>query len=506
MSHAEVSVSGEPAAGPPLSNRQPPLNEEARRIAESFRAPPISRLLLVALVRLGESLGVLVAGLLAYAYAPGFTSGFDPIYLVPLLAAAVLTALFAQAAEAYDTATFRTRSQQVGRIVAAWTLVFACFAVLGIFFDLGGRFQHSWFGAWYAFGAVGFAGERLVLGSVVRRWTREGRLDRRTVIVGGGDAAADLIRTLEASPDNDIRICGIFDDRSDDRSPAIVAGYPKLGTIRELVEFARVARIELLIVTIPLTAERRVVELLKTLWVLPVDIRLAAHTDKLRYRERAQGFLGSVPLVDLAERPLSDWDVLVKRIFDIVVTLVALIVLAPVFVATAIIVRLDSPGPVLFRQRRYGFNNEVIEVFKFRSMYHHHADPEAKRVVTKGDPRVTRVGRFIRKTSIDELPQLFNVLRGELSLVGPRPHAVHAHTANRLWDEVVDGYFARHKVKPGVTGWAQINGWRGEVDTDEKIEKRVEFDLYYIDNWSVAFDLYILVRTPFALLNSENAY
>jgi lipopolysaccharide/colanic/teichoic acid biosynthesis glycosyltransferase len=177
-----------------------------------------------------------------------------------------------------------------------------------------------------------------------------------------------------------------------------------------------------------------------------------------------------------------------------------------VIAAAAIAIRLDSPGPIFFRQRRLGFNNEVIEVLKFRSLYHEHADPMARRVVTKGDSRVTRVGRFIRKTSIDELPQLINVLRGELSLVGPRPHAVEAPTANRLWEEVVDGYFARHRVRPGLTGWAQINGWRGELDTPEKLQNRVEHDLYYIENWSLLFDLYILLRTPFALMKTENAY
>jgi exopolysaccharide biosynthesis polyprenyl glycosylphosphotransferase len=195
-----------------------------------------------------------------------------------------------------------------------------------------------------------------------------------------------------------------------------------------------------------------------------------------------------------------------KTLFDRVAGLVILILLAPLMLATAIAVKLDSPGPVLFRQRRLGFNNEVIEICKFRSLYHEHADPTARRIVTRGDSRVTRVGRFIRKTSLDELPQLFNVLRGQLSLVGPRPHAIEAPTANRLWEEVVDSYFARHRVRPGLTGWAQINGWRGELDTPEKLQNRVEHDLYYIENWSLLFDLYILARTPFALLRSENAY
>ena len=184
-----------------------------------------------------------------------------------------------------------------------------------------------------------------------------------------------------------------------------------------------------------------------------------------------------------------------------------LLVLSPVLIAAAIWIKLDSRGPVLFKQKRYGFNNDLIEVYKFRSMRVEATDATAAKLVTKGDPRVTRVGRFIRKTSLDELPQLFNVVAaGNLSLVGPRPHAVNAKAESRRYDEAVDGYFARHRVKPGVTGWAQISGWRGETDTQDKLERRVEHDLYYIENWSVTFDLYICLMTPFALLKGENAY
>src|SRR5690606_35889666 len=192
--------------------------------------------------------------------------------------------------------------------------------------------------------------------------------------------------------------------------------------------------------------------------------------------------------------------------FDIFFSVVALVLLWPVLIGAAIAVKLSSPGPILFKQKRHGFNNEVIEVYKFRSMYTHLSDPSARAAVTKGDPRVTRVGRFLRKSSIDELPQLFNVLKGELSLVGPRPHAVEAQTHDRKYVDVVDSYFARHRVKPGVTGWAQINGWRGEIDHDDKIRYRTEFDLYYIENWSLWLDLTILFLTPFRLLNTENAY
>ena len=325
-------------------------------------------------------------------------------------------------------------------------------------------------------------------------------------MIGGGEPAKELIRSLEHQPENDIRICGIFDDRDERRSPSIIAGYPKLGTVAELVEFARLARIDMLIISLPLSAEARILALLKKLWVLPVDIRLAAHAKGLRFRPRSYSQVGNLPMLDIFDKPIADWDNVAKRIFDLFFSVVALVLLWPLMLGAAAAVKLSSPGPIIFKQKRHGFNNEVIEVYKFRSMYTHLSDPTARAAVTKGDPRVTPVGRFIRKTSIDELPQIFNVLKGQLSLVGPRPHAVEAQTHDRRYVDVVDGYFARHRVKPGVTGWAQINGWRGEIDHDDKIRFRTEFDLYYIENWSLWLDLKILFLTPFRLLNTENAY
>jgi exopolysaccharide biosynthesis polyprenyl glycosylphosphotransferase len=211
-------------------------------------------------------------------------------------------------------------------------------------------------------------------------------------------------------------------------------------------------------------------------------------------------------MIDLYDKPIADWGTVAKWLFDKTLGILALAMFAPVMVAIAVAIKLDSRGPVLFRQKRYGFNNELIEICKFRSMYTDRCDANADRLVTKADDRVTRVGRFLRKTSLDELPQLLNVIKGELSLVGPRPHALSAKAADRLYGEVVAGYFARHKVKPGITGWAQINGWRGETDTPEKIQRRVDHDIYYIENWSVLLDLYILLCTPLSLLRAENAY
>jgi Undecaprenyl-phosphate glucose phosphotransferase len=261
------------------------------------------------------------------------------------------------------------------------------------------------------------------------------------------------------------------------------------------------------IFSLPISAENRILQMLKKLWVLPVDIRLAAHTNKLQFRPRSYSYIGSVPVLDVADRPIADWDVVMKWLFDKAIGGIALLCALPVMAIVALAIKLDSKGPVLFKQKRYGFNNDLIEVYKFRSMYTDMADTAAAKLVTKDDPRVTRVGRFIRKTSLDELPQLLNVVtKGNLSLVGPRPHAVSAKAESRLYDEAVDGYFARHRVKPGITGWAQINGWRGETDTQEKIQKRVEHDLYYIENWSVRLDFKIMWLTLVRGFFHKHAY
>ncbi len=481
------------------------ISAETLDIARSLGGKGVSAPVLTGMVRAADILLIAVCAIVAN-FVGSQTSG-AALQQTAAVGGAILFALaFFQASDVYQTIILRQGLAQLGRVAAGWTLVFVMLAVVTATTGIGAGLSDTWIGAWFGTGLAGLLLSRIIVSHFVRKWMKSGRLERRAVIVGGGTAARELIHDLEAQQDNDIRICGIFDDRSSERSPDVVAGYPKLGNISALVEFARLARIDMLIVCIPLRAERRVLELLKKLWVLPVDIRLSAHTDKVRFRSRGSSFIGSVPFVDVVEKPIADWDMVAKRVFDLAFATLAILALFPVMIATAIAIKLDSKGPVLFRQKRYGFNNEIISVLKFRSMYTEMSDPDAKVVVTKGDPRVTPVGRFIRKTSIDELPQLFNVLAGGLSLVGPRPHAVNAHTDNTAWDDVVDGYFARHKVKPGVTGWAQINGWRGEVDTPDKIQNRVECDVYYIENWSLMLDLKILFLTPIRLMNTENAY
>ncbi|WP_119388905.1 undecaprenyl-phosphate glucose phosphotransferase [Taklimakanibacter lacteus] len=364
----------------------------------------------------------------------------------------------------------------------------------------------AWLTAWIGLSAVHLITTRGAVALWAKPLEREGRFRKRIAIVGGGKAAEDAIHALESSPGLDIDIVGLFDDRFDDRSPQSIRVHRKLGKIGELAQFARQNRIDLIIVAIPLSAEARLLQILKRLWELPIDIRISGQASRLKLSPRAYTHLGNLPLLSVFDRPLTGWSSFLKSALDRSLAALLIVLLAPVLAVTALAVRLDSKGPILFKQRRYGFNNELIEIYKFRSMYVDLSDADAARLVSKGDPRVTSVGRIIRKTSLDELPQLFNVLSGQLSLVGPRPHATQAKAQEALYEQVVDGYFARHRVKPGITGWAQINGWRGETDTREKIEQRVLHDLDYIDHWSLGFDLYILLKTPLALLKTQNAY
>jgi Undecaprenyl-phosphate glucose phosphotransferase len=482
------------------------LSEIARAVASQYRTDTMSPIMVSGLLRLCEFLILALTGLsIFFAYTNGAT-GLTYGYPLVILAGSGLGVLLLEVANLYQLGVMRRPFVYLPRIVLVMTATFALLAMAGFFLKISDEFSRVWFAGWLVSALLLVLSGRVMLSILIRRWARNGTMERRALIVGGGKPAEALIRTIEQDPDNDIRICGIFDDRDDKRSPPIVAGYPKLGNVAELIEFARIARIDMLIVSLPITAEARVLSLLKKLWVLPVDIRLSAHSNQLRFRPRSYSYIGSVPMLDIFDRPINDWDSVAKRAFDIIFSLIGIALFSPIMLATAIAIKLDSRGPILFKQKRHGFNNEEIEVLKFRSMYHNQSDPSAVKAVTKGDPRVTRVGRIIRKTSIDELPQFFNALFGSLSLVGPRPHAVAAKTHNKLYTEVVDGYFARHRVKPGVTGWAQINGWRGEMDTDEKIRMRTEYDLYYIENWSLWFDLKILLLTPVKLLNTENAY
>ena len=488
---------------PTKSHASVELNGIASQVASQYRRDTMSPVMVSGVLRFVEFGVLFLAGLVLFAIYFGFSVHIAWHYPIIILFGSLLTVVALDVTDSYQVSALLQPLRTAGRLLVVWAGVFAVLAVTGFFMKVSADFSRLWFGSWFVAGFVLLIGFRLLVSRLVRKWARNGRMERRAVIVGGGKAAEALIRSIEMQADNDIRICGIFDDRDDKRSPPVVAGYPKLGNIAELIEFARIARIDMLIVSLPITAESRVLSLLKKLWVLPVDIRLSAHSNQLRFRPRSYSYIGSVPMLDIFDKPINDWDSVAKRAFDIVFSLIGIVLFSPIMIVTAIAIKLDSKGPILFKQKRHGFNNEVVEVYKFRSMYTEMSDPTAVKAVTKGDPRVTRVGRFIRKTSLDELPQFFNVLQGRMSIVGPRPHAV-AH--NELYRRLIKAYMVRHKVRPGITGWAQINGCRGETDTLDKMKTRVEYDLEYLRNWSLVLDLQIIARTIKLVFFDRKAY
>ncbi len=478
--------------------------QAARVAAPGARSVYISPEIVQRLLKLADLAFLVGFGLWFFLVLPGHAGDHDlslPAFLTLTLSFASLLAM--RESGLYRISALANPARTVLIALGLVLLLGAAAFGLGhmLMRDIGWRMYLGWALA----GGIYLALSRLVVAMWVAPRARAGVFRQRIAIVGGGAAAEKAINTLEGSRNLDVEIIGLFDDRKDERSPEHIRKYRKLGNVADLHDYARHNRVDLVIVAIPLSAEKRLLHMLKQLWELPLDIRISGQASQLKLSPRAYDYLGDLPLLSVFELPLTQWGWFLKGLMDRVLAVFMLIAFAPVMAATAIAIRLESKGPVLFRQKRYGFNNELIEVYKFRSMYTSLCDANAARLVTKDDPRVTRVGRFIRKTSIDELPQLFNVLKGELSLVGPRPHATQAKAADALYQEVVSGYFARHKVKPGITGWAQINGWRGETDTYEKIENRVKYDLEYIDNWSLAFDLYIILKTPFSLLSSSNA-
>ncbi|KAF1054823.1 MAG: UDP-glucose:undecaprenyl-phosphate glucose-1-phosphate transferase [Stenotrophomonas maltophilia] len=360
-------------------------------------------------------------------------------------------------------------------------------------------------GLWYCGSLMLFGAERVgMLWAFRRRMARQQYL-QNTVILGATESGLRLAEYVQANGDIRSGLIGFIDDRIS-RLPRQLAGLPLLGDSSDLERLVREERVSQILVALPWSAENRISEIILRLRRLPVNVMIVPDMVALYQAHNRITEVSGLPMFNASLVPLRGWSPLFKRIEDIILSSLAILALSPVMLIVAIAIKLDSAGPVLFRQKRYGYNNRLIEVFKFRSMYTHMTDADAQQQTTRTDPRVTRVGLFIRKTSLDELPQLFNVLGGSMSMVGPRPHARASKAAGLNFEDAVKEYTSRHRVKPGITGWAQINGYRGETDTLEKIEKRVEHDLEYIENWSLWFDLYILFRTVPAILNTKEVY
>ncbi len=472
------------------------LNSNHRMLSESITT---------GLVALADAFVILGSGLLiCLLYAQPDADDLVR-YATALLVIAYLVVQSFYIAGLYRFSAILSPSQQIGKLVSISAIIFLVVVAAGFALKVSEDFSRVWlFGT--AIVSVGLMGAiRGGTVAIMRRLASKGRLTRKILVYGVGEQAERFIEHVRQMNAPWNRVVGVFDDRRSDASPEI-EGAPFLGDLQGLIRCAREIHADDVIVALPWRDQRRITQIISQLKVLPANIRLAPEPALLGILSRSINYQYDVPLASIYDKPLSGWQAVVKRGFDVLVSAFLLLLTAPLILALMLCVKLDSKGPIFFRQRRYGFNNELIGIWKLRTMYVDQQDQDAERLASADDPRVTRVGRFLRRTSLDELPQLFNVLIGDMSLVGPRPHAVKAKAAGELYQDAVGEYAARHRVKPGITGWAQVNGWRGETDTREKILKRVEHDVYYIEHWSVWLDIRILFRTFPALLKQTNAY
>ncbi|MDO9284346.1 MAG: undecaprenyl-phosphate glucose phosphotransferase [Aquabacterium sp.] len=336
---------------------------------------------------------------------------------------------------------------------------------------------------------------------VIRRQAANPHQRRSAVVIGAGALGVKVARALSQSPVQGVDFLGYFDDRGDARVHNDSVGQ-RLGTLQDAAPYIRANGVKEVFITLPLGSQPRIITLLEHLQGTTASIYFVPDVFGISIIQGRLQDMSGVPVVGICETPFTGTNRLIKRVSDIVLSLLILLLIAPVMLAVAIGVKLSSPGPVIFKQRRNGLDGEEIIVYKFRSMTTQDNGPVVRQA-TKGDARVTPFGAFIRKTSLDELPQFINVLQGRMSIVGPRPHAV-AH--NEMYRQLIKAYMVRHKVKPGITGWAQVNGHRGETDTLEKMQARVEYDLEYLRNWSLGLDLVIILRTVKSVLADSKAY
>ncbi len=455
------------------------------------------------LLRVGDFLAILMPPTIVYfLYVFPEHGALDSRYVGGVLAGVLLGAAFFQSFGVYARGTSIAAASSLVRVLFAWTCVFAALLATAFSLKVSADFSRIWAFCWFAGTASLLVLGRIAYCAIIRPGGYGRFLAERTVVWGAGVQGERLIEHLAA--DGGVELIGFVDDRGSRVRRGL--GDSLLGDTEDLIAMVRRGEVDQILVALPWTAEKRLAEILVRLSVLPVPVHLAPDLAGLSLGARKVARLANLPMITAQERPISGWSHIVKEVEDRVLAALLLVFLAPLLALIAVAIKFDSPGPVLFRQPRRGFNDQLIEVFKFRTMHHHLADQHCNRQTSVNDARITRLGRFLRRSSLDELPQLFNVLFGGMSLVGPRPHALGTSVKGLPLEHLVDRYARRHKVKPGITGWAQVNGWRGELDTEEKIQRRVEHDLYYIENWSIWLDFWILAKTFFLVFRDRNAY
>jgi Undecaprenyl-phosphate glucose phosphotransferase len=464
---------------------------EARTDIPTYSASVEPLRLLAGGVILGDGLAVVLASVVAHMLRYSEWSVPIGVSSTTLLAAALMLEVM-RGSGAYSRHITEGMAAQLVRVLRNWSVVFALLLALGYVTKTSEVFSRVWASAWYMGALGGFGLVRIVALLQVERWRRCGRLARMVAVIDMGGNGDALARQIADTGGTDTHLLGVFSAKSD-----------RSGGIDDLIRLTRLFRVDDIIVDAMGGEETEIGTVVRKLGTIPTNVHLCTSYLQAAFPRQEPRLLFGSPVLTIYRRPLTGWGVVVKRAEDLMLGILLLFLFLPLMLAVAAAIRIDSAGPILFRQKRLGFNNSPFEILKFRTMIHVPGPeldvPQAQR----NDPRVTRVGRFLRRTSLDELPQLLNVLKGNMSLVGPRPHAL-AHNAQ--YAALIGGYLGRHRVQPGITGWAQVNGLRGETDTLEKMQRRIDYDLAYIENWSLLLDVKILFMTVLFSFSSRNAY
>lgn len=432
-----------------------------------------------------NALTALVAGQLYLLPTEVWHANYLQLILIGVLLQFVVFGRF----QLYDPSRRLTIFRELRNVVAAWLVTMAGVSIFIFFTKSGHEYSRLWWGLWFACGLFFLLVAHIVLRLLLRYLRRRGVGLRRIVLVGYPNLMAALMKRIDATPGLGFQVEQFFD--------------PNEVELAEVARYVQLEGIDQVWVTLPLKEEALLHEVLDNLALTPVEVKYVPDLFGLRLFSHSLTEVNGLPVLNLCSSPMHGMNALLKAIEDRVLSVIFLLILSPLMLLVALAVKLSSRGPVFFTQDRLGIGGRTIRVLKFRSMVVHEESDGAVTQATRQDPRITTVGAFLRRTSLDELPQFINVLRGEMSIVGPRPHAM-AH--NAYYQNLVEGYMDRHRVKPGITGWAQVNGYRGETETLEKMQGRVEYDLYYIENWSLWFDLKIIVLTALKGFVNKNAY
>lgn len=470
--------------------------------AKPFKSRPVTdRKTIRAFARALDFVGLCLISVITLSGLPGGLYGVALGEALPYLAAPAIIVWGIWSADGYRFPFTEKVLDHLARTAIGSSLAIAALGLLVALTTLGG--DAMYFAGFSAIGFIGVMTAHAHHVAFTKHLIRSGRLSENVVIVGATANARKLIE--KNAVDRELNIVAIFDDRLG-RAPMEVSGIPVVGTLDDLLAWTHLPKVDRIIVTVTSKAQARVKLLIERLRYLPNRVILLLDLEDFNADGASLAEVADAPAAYVSGAPADARRATVKRISDIVIGSCMLIGFAPIMLLVALLVKLDSPGPVFFRQKRHGFNNQVIRVWKFRTMRPDRRAEEGDiRQVTSDDDRVTKIGRILRKTSLDELPQLFNILLGEMSLVGPRPHAIGMTTEETEVHELVSDYAHRHRVKPGLTGWAQINGSRGPVHTAEEVRERVRLDMEYVNRASFWFDLYVMLMTaPCLLGDSQN--